>query len=511
MSNLDYKLYFYHNNLLFKKVAVEKGYYFSLVVGKGSEANVKLENERISRNHLQLVYNSEGSLHVTDLGSTNGTFLNGFKLVPGEDKLLKPKDKLQLAGVNGILIVVEKANNRKETNTQTDIFEKLKRKRQITIGRNSDCDIILDSETVSRYHATIRAIGDGTYSIKDLGSRNGTFINGKKVKGIAKISLTDKIYIGRHQLTLKGKAKDLSEELAITAIGIEKTYSNGVKALKKMDLSVPSKSLLAVMGPSGCGKSTLLKALNGDTPATRGKVLLFGQELLSNYDYLKTQIGYVPQDDIVHQQLTVEECMYFTAKIRLDKPSDKKIDAKINQILRDLNISHIKHNLISEISGGQRKRVSIAVELLTDPLILFLDEPTSPLDPQTVEDFLGILKKLSDKGTTVVMVTHKPEDLDYMDEVIFMAEGGNISYYGDSKKYKQYFNVKTAVAVFAQISGSTAGQWIKRYLNPRPLTQTTSQDFNVKPNSNTSLFLQFYWLTMRYFRIKTNDKINSCH
>ena len=331
MSNLDYKLYFYHNNRLFKKVAVEKGYYFSLIVGKGSEANVKLENERISRNHLQLVYNSEGSLHVTDLGSTNGTFLNGFKLVAGEDKLLKPKDKLQLAGVNGILIVVEKANNRKEINTQTDIFEKLKRKRQITIGRNSDCDIILDSETVSRYHATIRAIGDGTYAIKDLGSRNGTFINGKKVKGIAKISLTDKIYIGRHQLSLKGKAKDLSEELAITAIGIEKTYSNGVKALKKMDLSVPSKSLLAVMGPSGCGKSTLLKALNGDTPATRGKVLLFGQELLSNYDYLKTQIGYVPQDDIVHQQLTVEECMYYTAKIRLDKPSDKKIDAKINQ------------------------------------------------------------------------------------------------------------------------------------------------------------------------------------
>ena len=201
--------------------------------------------------------------------------------------------------------------------------------------------------------------------------------------------------------------------------------------------------------------------------------------------------------------------MYYTSKIRLDKPSDEKIDTKINQILKDLNISHIKHNLISEISGGQRKRVSIAVELLTDPLILFLDEPTSPLDPQTVEDFLGILKKLSERGTTVVMVTHKPEDLEYMDEVIFMAEGGSITYYGDSNKYKQYFNVETAVAVFTQISGATANQWIKKYLNPRPLTQTTSQDFNVKSNSNTSLFLQYYWLTMRYFRIKTNDKINS--
>ena len=509
MSKLDYKLYFYHNNLLFKKVAVEKGYFFSLVVGKGPEANVKLENDRISRNHLQLVYNTEGSLHVTDLGSTNGTFLNGFKLNPGEDKLLKPKDKLQLAGVNGILIVVERARKDIVSTDQTDIFDKLKSKKQVTIGRNSDCDIVLDSETVSRYHATIRDIGNGIFTIKDLGSRNGTFINGRKVKGIVKISLSDKIYIGRHQLSLKGKAKDLSEELAITAIGIEKTYSNGVKALKKMDLSIPSKSLLAVMGPSGCGKSTLLKALNGDTPATKGRVLLFGQELLSNYDYLKTQIGYVPQDDIVHQQLTVEQCMYFTAKIRLDNPLDSKIDKKINAILSDLNISHIKHNLISEISGGQRKRVSIAVELLTEPLILFLDEPTSPLDPQTVEDFLVILKKLSDKGTTVVMVTHKPEDLEYMDEVIFMAEGGNITYYGDSKKYKQYFKVETAVAVFAQISGKTASNWVRKYLNPRPLSTTTSQPIDVKSNSNTSPLDQYYWLTKRYFRIKTNDTINS--
>jgi ABC-type multidrug transport system ATPase subunit/ABC-type multidrug transport system permease subunit len=509
MSKLDYKLYFYHNNLLFKKVAVEKGYYFSLVVGKGDDANVKLENDRISRNHLQLVYNTEGSLHVTDLGSTNGTFLNGFKLQAGEDKLLKPKDKLQLAGVNGILIVVERARKDIVSSNQTDIFDKLRSKKQVTIGRNSDCDIVLDSETVSRYHATIRDIGNGIFTIKDLGSRNGTFINGSKAKGIVKISLSDKIYIGKHQLSLKGKVKDLSEELAITAIGIEKTYSNGVKALKKMDLSIPSKSLLAVMGPSGCGKSTLLKALNGDTPASRGRVLLFGQELLSNYDYLKTQIGYVPQDDIVHQQLTVEQCMYFTAKIRLDNPLDSKIDKKINAILSDLNISHIKHNLISEISGGQRKRVSIAVELLTEPLILFLDEPTSPLDPQTVEDFLMILKKLSDKGTTVVMVTHKPEDLEYMDEVIFMAEGGNITYYGDSKKYKQYFKVETAVAVFAQISGKTASNWISKYLNPRPLSITTSQPIDVKSNSNTSALDQYYWLTKRYFRIKTNDTINS--
>ena len=207
------------------------------------------------------------------------------------------------------------------------------------------------------------------------------------------------------------------------------------------------------MGPSGCGKSTLLKTLNGDAPATSGKVFLFNLELISNYNYLKTQIGYVPQDDIVHKELRVYECLYYTAKLRLDNVSDIEINQKIDQILKELNIYEIKNNLVGEISGGQRKRVSIAVELLTDPLLLFLDEPTSPLDPQTVEDFLDILKRLADKGTTVIMVTHKPEDLAYMDEVIFMAEGGNLVYYGDTNRFKEYFEVENAVSVFPKFLG----------------------------------------------------------
>ena len=105
---------------------------------------------------------------------------------------------------------------------------------------------------------------------------------------------------------------------------------------------------------------------------------------------------------------------------------------------------------------------------MTDPLLLFLDEPTSPLDPQTVEDFLDILKRLAEKGTTVIMVTHKPEDLAYMDDVIFMAEGGNVVYYGDSSKYKDYFEVDNAVSVFAKISGKTSKYWIDKYKSPRP-------------------------------------------
>ena len=510
MNNLDYKLYFYLNNELFKKIGVERNHTFNLVIGSGSTANVILENKQVSRNHLQLIYNDKGELLVQDLGSTNGTVLNNFRLIPGQDKILKPHDKLYLGRSDGgVLIVIEKAKDNKILNTQTDILDKLKKKRVITIGRHSSCDIILDSETVSRRHASLTKLSNGAYTIQDLGSRNGTFINGKKIRGISNITLKDKIYIGRHQLSLKGKTKDLSDELAICALGIEKTYSNGVKALKKMDLLVPSKSMLAVMGPSGCGKSTLLKALNGDTPASKGKVLIFNQELLSNYDYLKTQIGYVPQDDIVHSQLTVQQCLYFTAKLRLDNSSDAIIEGKINRILTELNILEKKHNLIKNLSGGQRKRVSIAVELITDPLILFLDEPTSPLDPQTVEGFLLILKKLSEKGTTVIMVTHKPEDLEYMDEVVFMAEGGNIVYHGNSKEYKEAFGVKTAVAVFAQIAGKSAKYWVDKYKNTKLASSSRTETNEIKHVSNKTSINQFYWLTRRYLKIKTNDKINS--
>ena len=513
MKDIGFKLYFYQDNKLFKKVAIKHGYHNCLIVGSGEESHIKLDNNRVSRSHLQIIYTDKGDLNVQDLGSTNGTFLNGIRIE--DSKLLKHKDKLQLAGVNDILILVEEPNAKDITGEDYNLFNKLKTKSRIVIGRNSDCDVVLNYNTISKFHTSItlskshQNSENNIYLIKDLDSTNGTFVNGRKIKRVTKINIHDKIYIGRYQLSLDGKIKNLNEELAITAIGIEFKYPNGVVGLKRMDLSIPSKSITAIMGPSGGGKSTLLKALNGDSPPSKGKVFLFNQELNANWQYLKTQIGYVPQDDIVHQELTVKESLFYTAKLRLENISNTNIDKKINQVLTDLNIIDKKHNLISNLSGGQRKRVSIAVELMTDPLIMFLDEPTSPLDPSTVEDFLRILRKLSEKGTTVLMVTHKPEDLEYMDEVVFLAEGGNMVYQGDTTRYKEYFNVKTAVAVFSQISGKSSKIWIKKYLNPRPLSNSTSSPSINQPSSESSRFKQFYWLTKRYFNIKINDKVNS--
>ena len=513
MKKNSLKLFFYQKSQLFKKVLIQED--FSLMVGSNSNCDVIVSNKRVSRNHCQIISSNSEDLKLIDLNSTNGTFLNGIKLKPGIPYNLNLKDQVQLAGVSGILISIGSENTQsRDLENQKNILELFKNKDLIIVGRDSSCDLRINDTRISRKHASIKKLSDDKFLIKDLGSLNGVYINGSKLSGTKTISKNDNIFISKYLLKIDGKAKDLSDELAISAIGIEKIYPNqkkGKKALHKMDISVPSRSLLAIMGPSGCGKSTLLKSLNGESPPTKGRVLIFNQDLITNYEYLKTQIGYVPQDDIVHKQLTVEQSLFFAAKLRIANISKADIKVKIDQILSELNISHIKKNLISDISGGQRKRVSIAIELLTDPMLLFLDEPTSPLDPQTIEDFLNILKKLSENGTTVIMVTHKPEDLDYMDEVIFMADnnGGKIVYYGDSTQYKDYFNVNNAVSVFSQISGNNSKKWVEKYSNPRPLSTTQDREKVLINKSNQSPIEQFFWLTYRYFKIKTNDKVNT--
>ena len=513
MKSSSFKLFFYKESQLFKKVVIEKD--FLLMIGSDSSCDIRISNNRVSRNHCQVIFSKENGLKIVDLNSSNGTYLNGIKLKAGDTYSLNLKDQVQLAGVSGIIISVGSENTlSKGLEDQKNILELFNNKDMIIVGRDSSCDLRINDTRISRRHASIKKITNDKFLLKDLDSLNGIYVNGSKVNGSRTISKKDNIFLGKYLLKIDGRAKDLSDELAISAIGIEKVYPNqkkGKKALHKMDISVPSRSLLAIMGPSGCGKSTLLKSLNGESPPTKGKVLIFNQDLISNYEYLKTQIGYVPQDDIVHKQLTVEQSLYFAAKLRIANINNDDINIKIDQILSELNISHIKKNLISDISGGQRKRVSIAIELLTDPMLLFLDEPTSPLDPQTIEDFLNILKKLSENGTTVIMVTHKPEDLDYMDEVIFMADnnGGKIVYYGDSTKYKDYFNVNNAVSVFSQISGGNSKKWVDKYSNPRPLSTTQDKEKILVNKSNQSSVGQFFWLTYRYFKIKTNDRVNT--
>ena len=321
MKKESLKLFFYKDSQLFKKVVIKED--FSLMLGSSSNCDLIISNKRISRNHCQIIYSNSGELKLIDLNSTNGTFLNGIKLKSEKTYNLNIKDQVQLAGLSGILISVGSENTQsRDLDSQKNILELFKNKNSITIGRDSLSDLRINDARISRKHASIKKLSNDKFLIKDLGSLNGVYVNGSKVNVSKVISKIDNIFIGKYLIKIDGRAKDLSDELAISAIGIEKIYPNqkkGKKALHKMDLSVPSKSLLAIMGPSGCGKSTLLKSLNGESPPTKGNVLIFNQDLITNYEYLKTQIGYVPQDDIVHNQLTVEQSLFFAAKLRIAK------------------------------------------------------------------------------------------------------------------------------------------------------------------------------------------------
>lgn len=517
------KLGFVSDGKLLVKFAFVSGQPTEVVVGRSSSAQICLNNNVISSQHAQLIFDANNNLFVIDMNSSNGTYINDRRIESGVPYQVRPTDRLYFSGPSGVELVFnpdnfEMANNQRSTSAKntgdnnfstTNILEKFNSKNLLTVGRNTECDVFLGHQSISRNHATIQKKGNNEFIITDLGSLNGTYVNGRRVNGSMKVVQDDIIIIGRFQLSLSGKIKDLTQEVAIRTERIIKQFDNGKIGLHECSFEIPSKSLMAVMGPSGCGKSTLLKALNGDSPPSSGQVFISGLELNANYDYLKTQIGYVPQDDIVHRELTVEQSLFYAAKLRLEQSDSASIQQKIEQVLKDLNIEHIRHNLVGKISGGQRKRVSIAVEILTDPLILFLDEPTSPLDPQTIEEFLEILRNLSNKGTTVIMVTHKPEDLNYMDSVIFMAEGGYKVYQGNTSGYLQHFQVDDTIKVYAQLALPHATKWINNHKQNHPELGAMQTPKEKQNSRHANFFHQYWWLTIRYFNIKLNDRLNT--
>ena len=394
------------------------------------------------------------------------------------------------------------------------ILQKFKKSKTITLGRGQDCDVVFKSNSVDNLHCTIEELYEDKYLIKDNQSEHGVFINSKKIVNTEVISKTDVIYIGRYRFSIEAGPENISNEIAIRADNIIVSSNKGFFKQKKetylnsTTLEIPKQSLVAILGPSGCGKSTLLKALCGDSLANKGHVYIFGLELEENIEYLKTQIGYVPQDDIVHGDLTVIESLYFAARLRLPNLTRLDIDKKINDVLELLNILEIKFKKVNKLSGGQRKRVCIGVELLSEPQILFLDEPTSPLDPQTVSDFLEALKNLTLKGTTVVMVTHKPEELKNMDKAIFMAEGGQVVYYDNSDSFLDYFNVTEPVQVYPNLIGDSSILWKKKYKTPSCRSEIIDSSKVKLDIAKTDYFSQYFWLVKRYLKIKTGDKKN---
>lgn len=482
---------------------------------KGFGADVEIDDPTVSRNHASIVL-EKGTILLKDLGSANGTFINGKKIEPQKPTALKNGDSIKIGAVEFKVTDLESeplAERKKASSkSSSTLYAQLLEHGTVHIGRSPDNQLLLNDPTVSRKHAKL-TYENNSFWIEDLGSVNKTFVNGLEVRSKTQLKESDQVTISFFRITLHEGVTDLREtSSSISAIGIQKKYPNGKIGLQTLTVDIEKSTFVALMGPSGCGKSTLLKCLNGDNPATSGEVLIHGLSLVKNFNLVKKKIGYVPQDDIIHRELSVYKTLYMAAKLRLpDDTTNAEIDNRINKVIKDLKLDQDAHTDIRKVkvgslSGGQRKRVSIAVELLTEPTILFLDEPTSPLDPETIESFLQSLRELSKRGTTIIMVTHKPEDLNYVDQVIFLGVQGHIVYQGEASKLTQHFGAQNIVEVYAQMSDpqrvkakyqKPSGQWIEK-----------PQNSDLKRDKPDSLLLQLFWLTNRYFKIKLNDREN---
>lgn len=364
----------------------------------------------------------------------------------------------------------------------------------IRIGRNPDNDVVLPDFWVSRKHAEFRRVGT-EYQVVDLGSSNGLYHNGKRVPK-AVLSAGDRVTIGRHEFLFDGRDVYTHDDQGPTSV-IADDITVEVRRKPLIDdvsFALRRGTLLGVIGPSGCGKSTLLKAMTGIRPADRGQLLYDGKDIHEHYSELRKRIGMVPQDDVLHRQLTVRRALRFAAALRFasDVPRRQRKE-RVNEVLELLGLTNHARKRIDTLSGGQRKRTSVALELLTEPSLLALDEPTSGLDPALDKEIMRELRGVANRGRTVVVVTHSVLHLDLCDRVLVMCLGGRMGYFGPPDEVLPFFQAEDYADVFDKVTRE-ADLRAQRYRNSEIYRRYVGEEALQLAERNRPNELPFYEL-----------------
>ena len=519
-------------------------------IGRSPSSDIHIDTSVISATHLR-IEQKNNLWYFYDNDSTNGTYLNSQHnlVLSGE---LKEGEVLYLGNyklqTNRILKFLNKKNN---LNGEKSKFTK----NLITLGRDPKSNIYIDHPSVSFHHAELIKRADG-YEIKDLNSTNGTYVNGIEVRKKSNVKIGDEISLGIHSFILllddsnqiDIKKKKFTEGYDIEAKNISIVLPNGTKLLDDISFTVYAGELVGLMGLSGAGKTTLLKVLNGYDAPSQGSAYINGYELSSNYNVLKTAIGYVPQDDIVHPELTVKEALQYYAKLRL--PSDmskKEIDQRIDNILKKLGIHGTADTIIGSpdtlkgISGGQRKRVNLAMELLAEPKVIFLDEPTSGLSAVDTKMVMEELQKLTKEGTTIIITIHQPsiDNYKFMDNQIILSYGklayygatypNSIEFFNPNSDNKELINNPDNALIGLDQAEKKVGEdkldaqkernqkgvyWKNSYRQSKDYTEfvenrASSKSSQQLKNTSPSGLAQWLTLTKRYLKIKLKDIANT--
>ncbi len=507
-----------------------------ITIGRSPDSDVQVDLPIVGWNHARIVFES-GRPILEDLNSRNGTSIDRV-----DNKIhrepLSPSSNVFLGSykIPASQLLGSKKVEIGEAAYQTVAF----RGNSMVIGRDPQSDVPLDYPMVSWRHARLTREAGGIL-VEDLGSRNGTFVGGIRISGKVLAKPGQEIGLGSYRFQLMeggGLAqRQYQGNLTIEAADVVVNAPNGRRLIEPVSMTIFPSELVALMGGAGAGKTTLLKALNGYTKPAEGRVLFNGASLYDFYDRFRQQLGYVPQDDIVHAQLTVGEALYFSARLRTDL-TDDEIHARTIKVLGQLGMQDKKDTIIGSaerktLSGGQRKRVNIALELINDTPVLFLDEPTSGLSSYDAESVVELLKELAGQGKTIITTIHQPSIHIYkqFDDLIMVnrdpgGKTGSMVYFGPAYPDSiQFFNPPPPGAPPAELSPEmllsgvakkTSVEWQQAYHGSRykrdfvegrsgkqpPGTERTAGD---KPKRHFDL-TQWFALIKRNTIVKLRDR-----
>jgi ABC-type multidrug transport system ATPase subunit/pSer/pThr/pTyr-binding forkhead associated (FHA) protein len=422
-------------------------------LGRNPGNQIRITFPGVSGQHLQMTLEDD-TLSVIDLDSTNGTEINGVRIPPRSPQKIQAGDIMRIRdGLGNSIAISLDTGAPAYLKTRSLGMLSLSQDTSLMIGRDPSNYLPLNHPTVSSRHARIDKRGSQLL-IHDLGSTNGTFVNGRRISQ-AVLNAGDVVQIGPFKLVWDAQQQKLAQAVGLghrlDALDLGLEVSGGKMILNKINMCVLPGEFVSLVGGSGAGKSTLLKALNGFNQANHGQMLLDGEEFYSRLDLYRSQMGYVPQDDIIHMDLPVDVALRYAARLRLPGHGEGEIEKRVQEALVQVDMIEHRHKKVKVLSGGQRKRVSIAAELLAKPSMFFLDEPTSGLDPGLEKQMMQDLNRLADTGTTVVLVTHATANIEECDHVAFLDKG-LMAYYGPPREALNFFDVRDFADIYRRLT-----------------------------------------------------------
>jgi ABC-type multidrug transport system ATPase subunit len=450
------------------------------LVGSSDSNEIVLQGQDIQEHHIEIVLLQDGSLRITPINeaqvSINSQIIKEPSVLYDSDWLLLGTSLFQI----------------KRPNQKTPQIGS----KTLTIGRAPECDLEIASPLVSRDHAKLYFSSIGV-EIEDLDSTNGTFVNGNQLFGRTQLKKGDYVAIASYAFLFNGEQLEpinSTGRVRVEVRGVGKQISDRTSKqlrylLDDISLVIEPGEFVVIFGTSGSGKSTLLDALNGRRPATSGKVLYNDMDLYTSFDAFRATIGYVPQQDIVHRKISIQHALEYTAKLRLPPDtSNEEIQTYINTVLKKVELSEkaiLSIDTPTPLSGGQLKRVSLAVELVANPTILFLDEVTSGLDAGTDKRMMRLFADLAADQKTVICVTHSLENIDVCHQVILLHKG-KLVYFGPPNEAITYFEVPKLSDVYELLEASDANVWAEKFRqSPYYQTYILNRLSKQTVNSNT--------------------------